>query len=92
MKILYQDWRIKTHDPYGFVVQRFKPKSNQWKESAYFRTLEQAARYLFDEQIRTQFEDFEFDLNDVDRAAKDLNRLVQSIKIIGNKIAGACNG
>jgi hypothetical protein len=92
MKIIYKEWRIKTHNPYGFVVQRFKPKSKQWKESAYFRTLEQSTRYLFEEQIRVQYNDLEIHLDNVSKTAQQLDGLVFEIEEIGKKLSEACNG
>jgi hypothetical protein len=92
MTITYNDWRIKTHSPYGFVVQRHKPKINQWRESSYFRTLEQAAHFLFEEQIRTQYDDLVIDLNGSIQAAQQLDGLVQELQEIGKHISEACSG
>lgn len=92
MKILYKEWRIKTHKPYGFVVQRYKPTINQWRESSYFPKLEPAAQYLFEEQVRTQYDDLEINLDDASKAAKQLDGLVQELSTIGEKISESCNG
>lgn len=92
MTITYKDWRIKTHNPYGFVVQKYKPKIDQWRESSYFPKLEQAAHHLFDEQIRTQYDGLTIDLAKADIAAKQLDSLVQEIREIGEQISEACNG
>ena len=42
------NYRIKR-ERYGWLAQ--KRAGNQWKENSYFPTLEQAANYVFEQQL-----------------------------------------
>lgn len=86
------DWRIAIHIPYGYKVQQYYPNSGQWKNSTFHVTLEQAAKHLFEEQLRTpRYENTNIDLSS-SGAAQLLDSLVWELKEIAKTISEACNG
>lgn len=85
MTILYKDFRIKSQEAGGYIVQR--KIGNQFKEASYFNSLSQAANYLFEQRLHHESVDIVIDASDKARATIAQAKLVWLIKDISDQIA-----
>jgi len=90
MTILFNKWRIKDYSPGGYIVQRKVGK--QYKQTSYFNTLEQAVKYLFQEQVRDETADLVIDTINKSEALITSNKLVRRIDRVSDEILGVLHG
>lgn len=86
MTLLLGKWRIKNHGNGGYVVQ--KKIGKQWKESAYFSTLQAAAIHLHDSRVNDETITLIIDTSNDVAAAIARAELVTRMESIRDEILG----